>query len=49
MMDKPKECVNRSCRQIIYVPSNQMHLPLQCQQCIDKRSSNDNYYQSHQR
>lgn len=34
---KPKECVNNSCNNIIYVKEQELHLPLQCVTCIDKK------------
>jgi len=37
---KPKECVNDSCRNIIYVPDYKLHMLLQCEECIIKREKN---------
>lgn len=36
-MTKPKECINFNCKNIMYVEEYQLHLPLQCQSCIDKK------------
>jgi len=37
---KPKECINSSCKNIIYVLKVELSLPLQCESCINKRESN---------
>lgn len=37
-MKKPKDCVNSKCKNIVYVEDYQLHLSLQCQECIDKRN-----------
>ena len=36
MRDRPKECVNSNCRGMLYVPANQLHLPLICSKCVKK-------------
>ena len=35
---KPKECINSNCKNIIYVVDYKLHLPLQCEICINKKS-----------
>lgn len=38
-MDKhPKECVNQNCKKIFFVKKSELHLPLQCSHCIEKRN-----------
>lgn len=39
---KPKECINSKCKNIIFVEYYQLHLPLQCQSCINKRNKQIN-------
>lgn len=34
---KPKECINSNCKNIIYVKDSELHLPLQCNSCIEKK------------
>ena len=36
---KPKECVNNNCKKVLYVEDFQLHLPLQCESCINKKSN----------
>lgn len=36
-MNKPKECVNNTCRNIMYVPDHKLHMLLQCDTCIERR------------
>jgi|688.fasta_scaffold00217_50 hypothetical protein len=36
-MSKPKECINSNCNKIIYVEDCNLHLPLQCEDCINKK------------
>lgn len=38
MRTKPKQCVNSECRNILYVPENQLHMMFQCEQCIERRT-----------
>lgn len=40
-MTKPKECINSNCKNVIYVKSSELHLPLQCESCINKKSKNN--------
>ena len=35
MNSKPQECVNSTCRNIIYVSKVELGLPLQCKSCIE--------------
>ena len=42
MKDKPKECVNSKCPNTFYVPKNELHLPLVCEQC-QKRNKPDEF------
>ena len=37
MRDKPKECVNNTCKNIMYVPYYNMHLLLECDKCVNER------------
>ena len=37
-MKKPTECCNSKCKNIIFVEDYQLHLQLQCQECINKRN-----------
>ena len=37
--DKPKECVNTGCRNIIYTPYYLMHSLLECDECRLMRQS----------
>jgi hypothetical protein len=34
---KPKDCVNRNCKNIVYVPDYQLHMLLMCEECINKK------------
>ena len=36
---KPQECINLSCKNILYVSDAKLGLPLQCETCIDKRDT----------
>ena len=36
MNNKPKECVNRNCKEIFFVPIDELHLPLICENCQKK-------------
>lgn len=31
---KPQECINRNCRNIMYVPDYLLHQPRRCEPCI---------------
>lgn len=33
---KPKQCINSNCVNIIYVKESELHLPIQCESCINK-------------
>lgn len=37
MNTKPKECINLNCKNIFFVENNKLHLPLQCESCINKK------------
>ena len=40
---RPKQCVNRNCTTVLYVPHYHTHLPLQCGRCIkDKETRHGN-------
>ena len=41
-MTIPKECINNNCKNIIFVPHYQIHLPLQCSRCIEKKNETVN-------
>jgi hypothetical protein len=34
---KPKECINRNCHNIMYVPHYKLCQCLQCDKCVDKK------------
>ncbi len=36
-MNKVKECINSKCNNKLYVNNNLLHLPLQCESCINKK------------
>lgn len=38
-MTKPKECINSKCNNIIYVKDSELHLPLQCETCINNKNN----------
>ena len=38
MLLKPKQCINAACQNVLYVPSNKLHMCLQCDPCTIKRS-----------
>lgn len=33
----PKNCVNNNCNKIVYTEKYNLHLPLQCESCINKK------------
>lgn len=35
----PKECVNNNCKNIMYVPAYKLHMLLQCEKCIEMKTS----------
>lgn len=35
-MEKPKECINSKCKNVIYVKEHDLCLPLMCNSCIIK-------------
>lgn len=37
-MKKPKECINSKCKNIISVEERDLHLPLQCESCINSKN-----------
>lgn len=41
-MKYPKECIISECRNVFYVEFNELHLPLQCEECIEKRNKKYN-------
>lgn len=40
-MKTPKQCINTNCNNIIYVEEHNLHLPLQCQSCIDNKDKTE--------
>ena len=44
---KPKLCINSSCRNVIYVPDNMLHMCLQCETCTEKLKGKEHDYIEH--
>lgn len=38
-MTYPKECINSKCNTIVFIEYSQLHLPLQCEKCINKKNN----------
>lgn len=44
---KVKECVNSDCNNTFYVKDNQLHMCLQCTECIERRKK-ENIFENQQ-
>jgi hypothetical protein len=33
---KPKQCVNSKCKNTFFIQNHKLHLPLQCENCVNK-------------